>query len=779
MDFNGIQIGPEIFAEILQGCVQNRDLFTGEQIHAQILKRGDHYCKNEYVETKLLIFYAKCEIFCVAMKLFDRLRRQNVFSWAAMVGLHCTMGCYQNALLGFIEMIQNGVFPDNFVLPNVSKACSALQLIEFGVGVHGYAVKMGFVDCVFVGSNLVDMYAKCGLLSDARKVFNYIPDRNVVAWNSMIVGYVQNGMNEEATEVFYDMRVDGVEPTRVTVASLLTASANLVVVEEGKQGHALAVLVGLEFDSIMGTSLINFYSKLGSIEEVELVFSRMVERDVVTWNLLISAYVRDGQIDKALNASHLMRLANLNFDSVTLSSLLTASANFRDIELGEECHGYCIRNNLGTEIVVASSIVDMYAKCNKIDDARRVFDLTKQRDLILWNTLIAAYADLGMSGEALKLFYEMQLDGVPVNLISWNSIILGFLRNGQIVEAERLFSEMQSTGFQPNVITWTTLISGMAQNGHGEKAVMLYKEMQEVGIQPNTSTIVGLLSACSDTALFPHGKSIHGHITRHLLFSFPSIITSLIDMYAKCGSIILAKKVFELALCKELCIYNAMIYAYALNGQAAKALELFKQMEDEGIEGDEITFTAVLSACNHSGLIDEGLDVFALILHKHQPKLRMEHCGCVISLLSHFGHLDEAFGLLLKLPFGLDAHILGSLLSACKIQGKIEIGEYLCQQLFKLEPENSGNYVALSNAYAAAGMWDKALNLRNLMKEKGLRKNPGCSWIQIGAEVHSFVASDTSHPQTEVIFESLSWLNKAIRQTDYAHIVGNTEISCS
>ncbi|KAK9149770.1 hypothetical protein Scep_008527 [Stephania cephalantha] len=577
-------------------------------------------------------------------------------------------------------------------------------------------------------------------------------------------------MNEEAIEMFYDMRMDGVEPTRVTVASLLTASANLVV-EEGKQGHALAVLVGLEFDNILGTSLINFYSKLGSIEEVELVFGRMVERDVVTWNLLISAYVRDGQIDKALCACHLMRSVNLDFDSVTLSSLLTASVNTRDIELGEECHGYCIRNNLDLDIVVASSIVDMYAKCNKIDDARRVFDLTKRRDLILWNTLIAAYADLGMSGEAMKLFYEMQLDGVPVNLISWNSIILGFLRNGQIVEAERLFSDMQSTGFQPNVITWTTLISGMAQNGYGEKAVMLYKEMQEVGIRPNISTIVGLLSACSDIALFPHGKSIHGRITRHLLFSSPSIVTSLIDMYAKCGSITLAKKVFELALCKELPIYNSMISAYALNGQAAEALKLFKQMEDEDIEGDEITFTAVLSACNHSGLIDEGLDVFALILHKYQPKLRMEHYGCMISLLSRFGHLDEAFSFLLKLPFELDAHILGALLSACKEQGKIEIGEYLCQQLFKLEPENSGNYVTLSNTYAAAGMWNKALNSRNLMKEKGLRKNPGCSWIQIGAEVHSFVASDSSHPQTEVIFETLSWLNKAIRQTDHACIV--------
>ncbi|XP_077211689.1 tetratricopeptide repeat (TPR)-like superfamily protein [Tasmannia lanceolata] len=774
MEFENHQIGPEIYGELLQGCVYERALFQGQQIHARILKKGPFFYKNEYIETKLVIFYAKCDSLTAASDLFFRLYRQNVFSWAAMIGLHCREGLNEKALLGFCEMQKNGFFPDNYVVPNVLKACSALQWIGFGRGVHGYVLKMGFGACVFVASSLVDMYGKCGLLGDARKVFDEIPERNVVAWNSMIVSYVQNGLNEEAMDIFYDMRVEGVEPTRVTVSSFLSASANLEATGEGRQGHSLAVLYGLELDNILGSSLMNFYSKVGLMEDAELVFSRMVERDVVTWNLLISGYVQDGQIERALYMCRRMRSETLRFDSVTLTSVFSACSDSCDLELGKEGHGYSIRNNLVSDLVVVSSIIDMYAKCERIDDARRVFDSATQGDLVMWNTLIAAYAQFGLSGEALKLFYQMQLEGVPPNVVSWNSVILGFLRNGQVDEAKDMFSQMQSTGVQPNIVSWTTLISGLAQNGYEDEAILLFQQMQLAGYRPNTVSVVSVLEACTNLASLQYGKAIHAHVIRHELCPPLSVVPSLVDMYAKCGDIYLAEKIFEVMYRKELPSYNAMIFAFALHGQATKALALFNQMQKEGMEFDDITFTGVLSACSHAGLVDEGLKVFTHMLSIYHVKPSMEHYGCVVDLLCRSGDLGEALKFVAAMPFEPDAPILGSLLGACTDQHEIELGKYLSQHLYQLEPENLGNYVTLSNTYAATGRWAEVSKLRDLMKEKGMRKNPGCSWIQIGREIHAFVVGDRSHPQTEVIYETLTWVEREMRFIGYAQF-NNTE----
>ncbi|MCL7037883.1 hypothetical protein MKW94_014201 [Papaver nudicaule] len=765
MNLKDVQIGPEIYGEILQGCVYERALSTGQQIHARILKNGGFYSTNEYIETKLVIFYAKCDLLDVANQLFGKLEKKNVFSWAAIIGLCCRMGSHEKALMGFNEMHKDGFFPDNFVIPNALKACSALQMIGFGKGVHGYALKMGYDSCVFVSSSLVDMYGKCGLLEDAKNVFDEIVDRNVVTWNSMIVSYVQNGMNEEALKVFYCMRMVGVEPTRVTVASFLSAAANVEAVDEGRQGHAIAVISGLEVDNILGSSLINFYSKIGSIEDAELVFSNMFDKDVVTWNLLISGYVQQGKIEDALDSFRLMRSENFEFDSVTLATILSASAKVRDMELGKECHSYCVRNNLDSDVVIANSIIEMYGKCESTDKARRVFEKTIQRDLTLWNTLIAAYAESGLSGEALKLFYQMQLEGVPPNVVSWNSVISGFLRNGQVTEAETLFSEMQCLEIQPNLITWTSLISGLAQNGHGDRAIRYFQEMQNRGLQPNTVSIISLLSACINISSLEFGKAIHGYIIRSQLFSSLSIVTSLVDMYAKCGNLRLARKFYDMVNYKELPIYNAMISGYSLHGQAGEALEVFNQMQNENIKPDEITFTGLLSACNHAGLVEKGLKVFSDMISEYRMKPSIHHYGCMVSLLSRCGYLDEALRFVLEMPLEPDAQILGTILSACKEQNNIELGEYLSQHLFKLEPDNPGNYVALSNTYAAAGRWDEVSKLRNKMKEKKLRKTPGCSWTQIGTELHAFVAGDKSHSQTKVIYETLAWLEKEMRFT--------------
>ncbi|CAH8358833.1 unnamed protein product [Eruca vesicaria subsp. sativa] len=746
MNFNNIRIGPEIYGEILQGCVYERDFYTGQQIHARILKNGDFYAKNEYIETKLVIFYAKCDALEIAEILFSKLRVRNVFSWAAIIGVKCRVGLVEEALMGFIEMLKDEIFPDNFVVPNVCKACGALQWSGFGRGVHGYVAKSGLDGCVFVASSLADMYGKCGVLDDARKVFDEIPDRNVVAWNALMVGYVQNGMNEEAIRVMCDMREEGVEPTRVTVSTCLSASANMFGVGEGKQCHAVAVVNGLEMDNILGTSILNFYCKVGLIEYAEMVFDRMVGKDVVTWNLLISGYVQQGMVEDAIRMCKLMRLEKLKFDCVTLSTLMSAAARTQNSKLGKEVQCYCIRHSFESDIVLASTVIDMYAKCDSIVDAKKVFDSTVQKDLILWNTLLAAYAESGLSGEALRLFYEMQLESVPPNVITWNLIILSLFRNGQVDEAKEMFLQMQSSGMIPTIVTWTTMMNGLVQNGCSEEAVHYLRKMQDSGLRPNVFSITVALSACANLASLHFGRSVHGYIIRNQQHSSSvPIMTSLVDMYAKCGDISKAEMVFGRKLYSELPLYNAMISAYALYGNVKEAITLYRSLEDMDIKPDNITFTNVLSACNHAGDINQAVEIFSDMVSNHGMKPCLEHYGLMVELLASAGETERALRLMEEMPYKPDARMIQSLFASCSKEHKTGIVEYLSRQLLESEPDNSGNYVTISNAYAVEGSWDEVVKMREMMKARGLKKKPGCSWIQIKGEEEVFVANDKTH----------------------------------
>ncbi|CAN0842507.1 Pentatricopeptide repeat-containing protein At5g55740, chloroplastic [Linum grandiflorum] len=425
------------------------------------------------------------------------------------------MGDNVGAVHCLCKMVENGISIDNFVAPNVLKACGGLQWIGCGKTVHALSIKMGLDACVYVSSSLVDMYSKCGVLEDARKVFDGMPERNTVTWNSMISGYAQNGFNEEAIDMFLEMRLDDFEPTVVTLLSLLSASANLYAVEEGKQGHSLAVRYGFPMDRIMGSSVLNFYSKLGLIEDAEVVFDTMLDKDEVTWNLLISSYVRVFESEKALDLCRSMTASNLRFDAVTLASILSVCSHTKNIMLGREAHCYCLRNRLCSDLGVASGIVDMYAKCERISDAARVFELTTNRNtnVVLWNTMLTAYVESGHIGEALRLFYRMQLESVPQDVTSWNAVVMGFVRNGELDEAKYMFSKMQSAGIAPNSATLIALVSGLG--GEYSDVDCLVRRVEESGLRSNVVDVVTAFSG--DSTSLRDLKAIYGFVLRHYM----------------------------------------------------------------------------------------------------------------------------------------------------------------------------------------------------------------------------------------------------------------------
>eukprot|EP01018_Ginkgo_biloba_P003869 Gb_21351 [translate_table: standard] len=765
MDQRLICIGSDIYASLLQTCINMKALVLGKQIHARIFKT--RIGQNIFLETKLVIMYAKCGSLIDARQVFDKLHMQNVFSWAAIIGGYANHGYYEDTLTLFCQMQRAGTQPDDYVIPNVLKACAGLAAVQQGKEIHGYLIRTEFDRGVYVGSALLDMYGKCGSVDSARQVFDKMSQRNVVSWNAMIVGYVQNGYGIDALKLFHEMQIADIKCNQVTITSLLSACAELRALRQGKEVHNFIMRSGLESDVFVGSVLLGMYARCGSIVDAHGVFEKMSEKDVVSWNLLLSGYVQNGHNDHALNLCHQMQLAGLKPDSVTIATVLSACVKLLDMRHGKNIHSYVIRNGFESDVFVASGLIDMYAKSRSIKNARQVFDKMFQRDVALWNSMIAGYVENGCGEEALKLFQQMQLAGVKPNVISWNTMLAGYTKNGQGFEALELFDKMQSAGVKPNVITWTSMVTGFAQNGHGDDALKAFCRMQLAGVKPNSVTIVSALSACANLAALEQGKDIHAYIIRTGMESDIPVVSALLNMYAKCGSIDNACQLFNKLSEKDTILWNAMITGYAMHGLGEDALSLFNNMKRSGMKPDHFTFIAILSACSHAGLVDEGWLYFDLMKETYLITPSIEHYACMVDLLGRSGQLDEACELINQMPLKPDACVLGALLGACRVHCNVELGEHVAESLFELEPENAGNYVLLSNIYAAAGRWNDAAKVRNMMKEKRLKKRPGYSWIEVTNRVHTFFAGDRSHRQTEKIYAVLEDLDGKMKEAGY------------
>ncbi|KAL6842532.1 hypothetical protein ACP4OV_027376 [Aristida adscensionis] len=525
-------VGPEVYVSLLQCCVAAGSLRAGRQVHAAAVKRGPYYCRNAYVGTKLAVFYARCGALADAERAFAALPEKNAFAWAAVIGLWSRAGLHARALAGFADMLEAGVPADNFVVPTVLKACAGLELARAGRAVHGYAWKAGIAECVYVMSSLVDFYGKCGEVGEARLVFDAMPERTVVTWNSMLMAYIHNGRIDDAVDLFYEMRIEGVLPTRVSVVSFLSASADLEAADGGRQGHAVAVSSGLEMDVILGTSMINFYCKAGLLEAAETVFEQMAERDTVTWNLMIAGYLESGQIDMAFDTCRRMLMeANLNFDCVTLASVIMACVKSCCMAVGTAAHGYAVRNGLESDKTVACGLIELYATSGRIGHARRVFDAMSWKDTVMWKVMISAYADCGMSFEALKLLHQMKIEGISPTAACWDSTISGFLRNGRVDQALDIFNEMLLTRTRPNLRTWTLLISALSQHGMHQEVTNLCCKLQEVESTPSPTIYSAALLAVQTAALVHYGKALHACVVKKGLLFSKSVIQSLLNMY--------------------------------------------------------------------------------------------------------------------------------------------------------------------------------------------------------------------------------------------------------
>jgi pentatricopeptide repeat protein len=608
------------------------------------------------------------------------------------------------------------------------QSCIKKKALSEGRLVHAHMSARGFVRDKIVLNTLINAYAKCGSLLDARKVFEEMCERNVISWTSVISAYASHGQAEEALGLFRRMQRMGVQPNHFTVATVLPACAKLTALEQGMEIHEEIIRRGFQSDVFVGNALVDMYAKCGSIENARNVFDKMLQRDVVSWTSMIASCEQNGHVDEALELFYRMQLLGVRPNMKTFTSAVSACANLRALEQGMDIHEQISTNGFQSDSLLENALLDMYAKCGNIDKARAVFEQMPQRTAISWTAMIAGYMLNGHADEALKLFWDMP---------------------------------------ERNTASWTAMIAGYAQNGHSVEALELYRQMQNACVKPDSKTFVSVLPACGKLAALGQGKDIHEDIIRRQLQSDIFVANSLVDMYAKCGSLEEARCLFDTMQRRDVVSWTSMIGGYAMHGCGKEALKLFKQMQHSGMNPNHVTLLCVLSACCHAGLLDEGRQFFDSMIRYYKLTPAMEHYSCMVDLLGRTGHLDEAEDLIKKMPMKPDANVWGSLLSACRVHNKVDLGERVADFLFELNPQNDSPYVLLSNIYASSGKWDGIQKVRKMMKDRRVKKTPGCSWIEVNKHVHAFLVGDRSHPQTGKIYEKLRRLSMQMKAAGY------------
>lgn len=549
-------------------------------------------------------------------------------------------------------------------------------------------------------------------LSGARLLFEQMPERDVVSYNTMLSGYSQNGYVHEAKEIFDNMPIKN----SISWNSILS-----VYVQNGLMEDARRLFDSKsDWELVSWNCMIGGYMRKRNLIEARKFFDRMGARDEVSWNTLISGYAQNGELVEA------KRL----FDESPIRDVFTWTA-----------------------------MVSGYVQSGMINEARNIFDKMPERNSVSWNSMIAGYAQCNRMDLARELFDKMPTR----NISSWNTMVTGYAQSGEIESARDFFNKMPLR----DSISWAAIIAGYAQSGCSEEAMHMFKEMKRVGERVNRSMFTSALSTCADVAALELGKQVHGRLLKAGFESGCYVGNALIAMYCKCGSIDEAYNVFKALGEKDIVSWNTMVAGYARHGLGEEALVIFESMKRGGIKPDDVTMVGVLSACSHTGLVEKGKQHFYTMKQQYGIEPNSQHYTCMIDLLGRAGYLVEAQNLMRKMPIEPDSATWGALLGASRMHGNTQLGENAAKMVFEMEPENSGFYVLLSNLYAASGRWSDVGKMRLKMKDKGVKKVPGYSWVEVQNRIHTFSVGDVLHEEKDKIYAFLEDLDLKMKKEGY------------
>ncbi|XP_010047809.2 pentatricopeptide repeat-containing protein At1g08070, chloroplastic [Eucalyptus grandis] len=597
--------------------------------------------------------------------------------------------------------------------------------------IHCQIVKSGLHNTQFALSKLIEFCAvsPSGDLSYAVSLFESIEEPNQLIWNTIIRGHCLSAAPALAIDIYVQMLLRGAMPNSYTFPFLLKSCAKAGSTHEGKQIHSHVLKLGLESDSFVHTSLISMYAQSGELDSARLVFEKSSYRDVVSYTALLTGYASSGQMNEAKQL-------------------------FEDIP---------VRDAVSWNAMIAG-----YSECGQFEEAIETFrGMQKVNVMPNESTMVTVLSACAQSGSVelgkwMHRWIEDYRVGSNTRLV--NALIDMYSKCGDVEIARGLFDGMS----QKDVVSWNVMIGGYSHMNCYKEALVLFREMLKSNVEPNDVTFLNVLPSCACLCALDLGKWIHTYINRNFKNSTnTALYTSLIDMYAKCGNVEAAEQVFNGMKCKSLSSWNAMISGLAVHGEVEKALGFFSRMVNEGLEPDDITFVGVLSACNHAGSLELARSYFSSMIQDYRISPKLQHYGCVIDLMGKNGLFDEAEALIESMNVKPDGAIWGSLLEACRAHGKVELGETFARHLFELEPDNPGAYVLLSNIYAKAGRWDDVARIRTKLNDKGMKKVPGSTSVEVDSVVHEFLVGDKTHPQSKDIYMMLDEIDRLLEMAGF------------
>ncbi|WCJ21010.1 Pentatricopeptide repeat (PPR) superfamily protein [Euphorbia peplus] len=705
------------FTSYTQACVsllKNMDthglIIEGSAFHAHLFKVG--VLSERFIAIKLLIMYLNSQKSAEANQIAKDFN-------------------------GFDLMVHNCMISANVKWGNLERARNLFDEMPHRNEISWTAMISGFM--------------KYGRVKESMWYFDRNPFHNVVSWTAAISGYVQNGFNFEAMKLFWKLLESGVKPNNVTFTSVVRACGDLGDFGLGMCVLGLIVKTGFEHNLAVSNSLITLCLRLGEIDLARRVFDSMDVKDVVSWTAILDMYIEMGDLVEARRIFEAMperneiswsamiaRCSQRGYPEESLklfrrmvqqgfkptiscfSSIISALGSLEALQAGMVIHGHVSKIGIQNDVFVGSSLVDLYCKCGETTEGRLVFDSVLQK-----------------------------------NVVSWNAMIGGYSLNGEMEEAKDLFDVMPLR----NSVTWSAIIAGYLDCKQFDKVFEIFNEMILLGEIPNKSTFSSMLSACAGSSSLGKGKDLHGKIIKLGIEYDVFVGTALTDMYAKSGDIESSIKVFDRMSEKNEVSWTVMIQGLAESGFPLEALAKFKEMEENSsVACNEIMLLSVLFACSHSGLINKGFQYFNSMETVYGVKPKGRHYTCIVDMLSRAGLLYEAEEFIKSMPFQPETNTWAALLSGCKTYKNDELAAIAARKLWEMAEKNSAGYVLLSNIYAAAGRWVDVLNVRRLMKEKGLKKNGGCSWVEVKDRIHSFYSDDGNHSQLAEIYEIIELL---------------------
>ncbi|PSS01574.1 Pentatricopeptide repeat-containing protein [Actinidia chinensis var. chinensis] len=583
---------------------------------------------------------------------------------------------------------------------------------------------------------------------------------------SRVKDLVSKGLYDQALLIYRYKQLH--HPTPSILPSLIKASFYAQNQYVALQLHCASLKTAAHFEPIVSNSLITMYAKFSHVQCARKVFDKMPQRDNITWSSMVNCYTQNGNYAESLQMFKDMYVQGFAAKPELIASVLSACVRTGDFGVGREIHALVVVNGWMEESVfLSTALVDLYLRCHDSLMAFQVFERMEVKNEVSWTAMISGCATCKNYGIALDCFRAMQVEGIKPNRVTLVAILplcieLGCLRHGKEIHSFafrhgfnyeirmssalihmygkcggslrtiQLIFERSTT---KDVVIWSSIIATYSQSeDSAEEAIKIFHQMQIEGFQPNYVTLLAMISACTALRSVSHGRGVHGFILKYGLVSHLLVGNSLLNMYSKCGCLVDSSKIFREMSTRDNFSWSTLIGANGLHGQGKEALQLFLEMQERGVEPDAVTFVAILSACNHAGLVEEGKNLFNKALKDEKIPLSMEHYACHIDLLGRAGEVEEACEVVSRMPMKPGMRIWSSLVSACKAHARLEVAEILAHQLVKIEPENAANYTLLSMVYAESGNWVGVEQVRKFMRTKGLRKSYGYSRIELENE---------------------------------------------